>query len=162
MDINVTLGEALGRASDSLRKKMLHSVELLRKAEKIANIYDKENGYYLAFSGGKDSQALFHIAQLAGVKFKAHMNFTSVDPPEVIRFVRQSYPEVETIKPRKSIYQIAEHKKFLPSMIVRWCCAEVQRRCWRREGDTHRHTPYGKRTKKETERNRNHPQEIQW
>ena len=126
MNINITLSEALERASKGLRKKMLHSVELLQKAEKIALNYDAENGYYLAFSGGKDSQALFHMAQLACVKFCGHMNLTSVDPPEVIRFVKKNYPEVELIKPRKSIFQHAIEKQILPTMRVRWCCAEYK------------------------------------
>ena len=126
MNINITLSEALERASEGLRKKMLHSVELLQKAEKIALNYDAENGYYLAFSGGKDSQALFHMTQLAGVKFCGHMNLTSVDPPEVIRFVNKNYPEVELIKPGKSIFQHAIEKQILPSMRVRWCCAEYK------------------------------------
>ena len=126
MNIDITLAEALEQASEGLRKKMLHSVELLQKAEKIALNYDAENGYYLAFSGGKDSQALFHMAQLAGVKFRGHMNLTSVDPPEVIRFVKKNYPEVELIKPGKSIFQIAVEKQILPTMRVRWCCAEYK------------------------------------
>ena len=126
MNINITLSEALERASEGLRKKMLHSVELLQKAEKIALNYDAENGYYLAFSGGKDSQALFHMTQLAGVKFCGHMNLTSVDPPEVIRFVKKNYPEVELIKPGKSIFQIAVERQVLPTMRVRWCCAEYK------------------------------------
>ena len=126
MNINITLSEALERASEGLRKKMLHSVELLQKAEKIALNYDAKNGYYLAFSGGKDSQALFHMAQLAGVKFRGHMNLTSVDPPEVIRFVKKNYPEVELIKPGKSIFQHAIEKQILPTMRVRWCCAEYK------------------------------------
>ena len=126
MNINITLSEALERASEGLRKKMLHSVELLQKAEKIALNYDAKNGYYLAFSGGKDSQALFHMTQLAGVKFCGHMNLTSVDPPEVIRFVKKNYPEVELIKPGKSIFQHAIEKQILPTMRVRWCCAEYK------------------------------------
>lgn len=126
MELNITLAEALERASEELRKKMLHSVELLQKAEKIALNYDAENGYYLAFSGGKDSQALFHMAQLAGVKFRGHMNLTSVDPPEVIRFVKKNYPEVELIKPSKSIFQIAVEKQILPTKRVRWCCTEYK------------------------------------
>ena len=126
MELNITLSEALERASEGLRKKMLHSVELLQKAEKIALNYDAENGYYLAFSGGKDSQALFHMTQLAGVKFCGHMNLTSVDPPEVIRFVKKNYPEVELIKPGKSIFQHAIEKQILPTMRVRWCCAEYK------------------------------------
>lgn len=105
---------------------MLHSVELLQKAETIALNYDAEQGYYLAFSGGKDSQALYHMTQLAGVKFQGHMNLTSVDPPEVIRFVKRSYHEVELIKPKKSIFQIAIEKQILPTMRVRFCCAEYK------------------------------------
>lgn len=126
MNIDITLAEALERASEGLRKKMLHSVELLQKAEKIALNYDAENGYYLAFSGGKDSQVLYHMTQLAGVKFQGHMNLTSVDPPEVIRFVKKNYPEVELHKPGKSIFQHAVEKQILPTMRVRWCCAEYK------------------------------------
>lgn len=126
MTIDISLDQALVRASVTLRKKMQHSVELLRKAEKIALSYDHENGYYLAFSGGKDSQALYHIAQLAGVRFHAHMNLTSVDPPEVIRFVKENYPEVDLIKPGKSIFQSAIEEKALPSMRMRWCCAKYK------------------------------------
>lgn len=126
MDIDITLTEALDRTSARLRKKMLHSVELLQKAEKIALNYDAEQGYYLAFSGGKDSQALYHMTQLAGVRFQGHMNLTSVDPPEVIRFVKKNYPEVELIKPGKSIFQHAIEKQILPTMRVRWCCAEYK------------------------------------
>ena len=128
MKTNVTLEQALSKASKGLQKKMLYSIELLRKAERLALAYGVggNNGYYLAFSAGKDSQTLYHIAELAGVKFDAHMNLTSVDPPEVIRFVKQSYPEVDLIKPKKSIYQLAVEKEILPTMRVRWCCAEYK------------------------------------
>lgn len=126
MTINITLSEALHRASPGLQKKMLHSVELLQKAEKIVKAYDPQDGFFLAFSGGKDSQALFHIAQLAEVQFKGHMNLTSVDPPEVIRFIKRNYPEVELTKPKDSIFNIAVKKNILPTMGVRWCCAEFK------------------------------------
>lgn len=126
MNIDITLAEALDRASARLRKKMLHSVELLQKAEKIALNYDAKQGYFLAFSGGKDSQALYHMTQLAGVRFQGHMSLTSVDPPEVIRFVKKNYPEVELHKPGKSIFQHAVEKQILPTMRVRWCCAEYK------------------------------------
>lgn len=87
---------------------------------------DPENGFYLAFSGGKDSQVLYHLAVQGGVKFKAHMNLTSVDPPEVIRFVKKNYPDVELIKPRMSIYEMAKKKGCLPTRLVRWCCEEFK------------------------------------
>lgn len=67
----------------SLVQKIDYSISVLKKAEKLALKYDPEDGFYLAFSGGKDSQCLYHVAQLAGVKFKAHFSPTSVDPPPV-------------------------------------------------------------------------------
>lgn len=109
-----------------LDNKIAYSIDLLRKAEPMALRLDPENGFYLAFSGGKDSQALYHIAKMAGVKFKAHMNLTSVDPPEVIRFVKKNYPDVELIKPRMSIYDMALKKHIIPTRILRWCCAEFK------------------------------------
>ena len=127
MKTNITLEQALSKARKDLQKKMMYSIDLLRKAENLALAYGGgDKGYYLAFSGGKDSQALYHIAELAGVKFDAHMNLTSVDPPEVIRFVKQAYPDVDLIKPKKSIYQLAVEKHILPTMRVRWCCAEYK------------------------------------
>lgn len=114
------------RCPSHLKSKIEYSINLLRKAEKLALAYDGEDGYYLAFSGGKDSQVLYHIAELAGVKFKAHMNFTSVDPPQVVRFVRKQYPEVVTHAPKRSIYAAAVDRMILPTMRIRWCCAEFK------------------------------------
>ena len=103
-----------------------NSIDLLRKSESLAMKYSPD-GFYLAFSGGKDSQALYHIAKMAGVKFRAHMALTSVDPPEVIRFVKTRYPDVVLHKPKDSIYHIAVRRKFLlPSRLIRWCCAELK------------------------------------
>lgn len=106
-----------------MKTKLSYSIDLLQRAEKLALRLDPENGFYLAFSGGKDSQALYHVAKMAGVKFKAHMNLTSVDPPELIRFVRKHYPDVELIKPEMSIYEVAKKKHILPTRTKRWCCA---------------------------------------
>lgn len=118
--------DVLTRFSPSFQRKMEHSVKLLRKAERLAMAYDSEDGYFLAFSGGKDSQCLYHVAKLAGVRFRAYMNLTSVDPPEVIRFVKRHYPDVALTKPKDSIYNIAVRRKILPTMRVRWCCAEYK------------------------------------
>lgn len=125
-ELEFKLKEVLPKFSAQFQQKMLHSIELLRKAERLAKSYDKENGYFLAFSGGKDSQCLYHIAKLAGVQFQAHMNLTSVDPPEVIRFVREQYPDVELAKPHDSIFNVAIRRRILPTMRVRWCCEEYK------------------------------------
>lgn len=110
----------------NLTEKIEYSISLLKKSEKMALEMDPENGFYLAFSGGKDSQVLYHLAVMGGVKFKAHMNLTSVDPPEVIRFVKQHYPEVELIKPKMSIYDMVKQRGCLPTKRIRWCCEEFK------------------------------------
>lgn len=126
MELKEDLQTYLGRAKSGLRAKIEYSIELCRKAAKIAPMYDDEGYLWLGFSGGKDSQALYHIAQLAGVKFKAFFSPTSVDPPEVIRFIRKNYPEVEFTPLKKSIYSEFLKRKCLPSMKIRWCCAEFK------------------------------------
>lgn len=125
-DIQLDYETVMSQVSRALARKLEHSIELIRKSEKMALRLDPENGFYLAFSGGKDSQCLYHVAKLAGVRFKAHMNLTSIDPPEVIRFVKTQYPDVELIKPRMSIYEMAKKKHILPTRLLRWCCAEFK------------------------------------
>lgn len=125
-DIDLRLEDVLPLLPKSLQAKLLHSVDLVRKAERLALAYDPENGYFNTFSGGKDSQALYHVVKLSGVKARTHMSLTSVDPPEVLRFVRRHYPDVELIKPRCSIFQLAVEKRLLPTMRVRWCCEEFK------------------------------------
>ena len=125
-DIPLTIDSVLANAKPGLQKKIIYSIDLIRKSEKMALRLDPENGFYNTFSGGKDSQVMYHLVRLAGVKHKTHMNLTSVDPPEVIRFVRTQYPDVELIKPKMSIYEMAKKKHVLPTMRFRWCCAEYK------------------------------------
>lgn len=50
----------------TLDEKIEYSINLLRKSEEMALRMDPESGFYLAFSGGKDSQALYHLAVQGG------------------------------------------------------------------------------------------------
>lgn len=125
-DIDIKLEEILPKLGRQLQDKLMYSINLLRKAEKLALHYDPENGFYNTFSGGKDSQAMYHVMKLAGVKFRTHMSLTSIDPPEVIRFVKREYPDVELIKPHDSIFNVAVKKGLLPTRRIRWCCQEYK------------------------------------
>ena len=126
MKAGITIEEALRKARPGLRYRIEQSITLLQKAERLAMMYDADDGFYLAFSGGKDSQALYHIAELAGVRFKAHFSPTTVDPPQLLRFIRRQYPEVEFEKVDKSIYQVAKEMGMVPTMRLRWCCAKFK------------------------------------
>lgn len=106
-------------------KKLQHSIELLQKSEKLAFRYS-DKGFYLAFSGGKDSQSLYHVAVLAGVKFDAHYNLTTLDPPELVRFIRNKYPDVTVDRPQLPFAQLCVKKKALPTRLIRFCCAALK------------------------------------
>lgn len=83
-------------------------------------------GYYLAFSGGKDSQCVYHLCKEAGVKFNAHYSLTTVDPPEVIYFIREHYPDVIVDKPDLTMWQLIVKKGMPPTRKVRYCCDELK------------------------------------
>lgn len=89
--------------------------------------FEPEEGYYLAFSGGKDSQCIYHLAVEAGVRFDAHYNLTTIDPPELVYFIRDNYPDAIVHKPEQSMLKLIE-KKGLPTRMKRWCCSELKER----------------------------------
>lgn len=105
--------------------KLKHSIELLRKSEALALRYYPA-GFYLAFSGGKDSQALYHVAKMAGVKFEPHYALTTLDPPELVHFIRNNYPDVIIDRPDITFAKLCIKKKMLPTMRARFCCAVLK------------------------------------
>lgn len=85
-------------------------------------------GYWLAFSGGKDSVVLLALAKMAGVKYDAHFSLTSVDPPEVVQFVRKVYPEVSVEVPPESMWQLIVEHGMPPTRLIRYCCRVLKER----------------------------------
>lgn len=98
-----------------VRDKVAIAIDRLRA-------FEPEEGYYLAFSGGKDSQCIYHLAVEAGVKFDAHYNLTTVDPPELVRFIKSNYKDVSINYPKTSMWRLIEEKMIPPTRISRWCC----------------------------------------
>lgn len=89
--------------------------------------FEPPEGYYLAFSGGKDSQCVYHLAKMAGVKFDAHYSVTTVDPPELMKFVREYYPDVIWERPKYngkpvSMWTLIPEHTVPPTRKVRYCC----------------------------------------
>lgn len=91
-------------------------------------MFEPPDGYYLAFSGGKDSVVIKALADMAGVKYDAHYNVTSVDPPELIYFIKKNHPNVIWEFPtysdgtRATMWNLIPKKKMPPTRIVRYCC----------------------------------------
>lgn len=101
-------------------------VDLVRDAIELLQRYEPEEGYYLAFSGGKDSLVLKHLCDMAGVKYDAHYNMTTVDPPELVKYIHKHHSDVICDRPKRSMFQlIAEgdgHGLMPPTRLVRYCC----------------------------------------
>jgi phosphoadenosine phosphosulfate reductase len=87
--------------------------------------FEPPEGYFLAFGGGKDSVVLLELAKRSGVKFDAHYHNVTIEPPELVRFVRDAHPEVEIDRPAKTFFQLVPEKGF-PLRHRRWCCAELK------------------------------------
>ena len=87
----------------------------------ILRAYQPSEGYYLAFSGGKDSVVLKALADESGVKYDAHYNVTGIDPPELVRFIRKHHKDVH-MEPPKMTFWAGLRRKGPPTRNVRWCC----------------------------------------
>jgi len=88
--------------------------------------FEPEEGYYLAFSGGKDSCVILALAKAAGVRFDAHYALTTVDPPELVRFIRDTHPEVAIHRPPKTMWQLIVDHGTPPTRLMRYCCRELK------------------------------------
>lgn len=111
----------------SLKSKIQKSILTIQKAEELALRYN-EFGFHIAFSGGKDSQCIHELCQIAGVKFKAYFYKTSVDPRELLSFIRKNYPDVEWIRPKMTMFQLIIKKGMLPLRQCRFCCEYLKER----------------------------------
>ena len=98
------------------------SIVTIQKAAKLAQNYTGKP-LVVAFSGGKDSQTVYHLAEAAGVEFEAVYSATTIDPPEVVRFIRKQYPNVKFNVPKMSFWQLAEKIRMLPNRYMRYCCS---------------------------------------
>ena len=94
--------------------------------------FEPPEGYYIAFSGGKDSCVIKALADMAGVKYDAHYNVTSVDPPELIYFIREHHPDVIWEYPRDkdgnrlTMWSIIATNTMPPTRKVRYCCSDLK------------------------------------
>lgn len=118
-----------------LQEKIDASIERLK-----AFVPRNGEGYYLAFSGGKDSVVCYYLLKMAEVPFDAHYRLTSVDPPELVTFIKQQFPDVAIDKPRYpdrysyenlrgkqiTMWNLIPHKLMPPTRLVRYCCEKLK------------------------------------
>ncbi len=68
---------------------------------------------------------LLDLAKNAGVKYDAHYSVTTIDPPELVYFIRRNHPDVIWDRPEKAFLTRLVEKGF-PLRQSRWCCEEYK------------------------------------
>ena len=88
---------------------------------------------HVAFSGGKDSTAMWGIvceaAALDGVPIEQyavrHYNVTGIDPPELVYHMREHCPDLVWDMYNTSFWRLIV-KNGPPTRLKRWCCKELK------------------------------------
>lgn len=110
-----------------LEQLNIYGRDKVEQAIKRLRDYEPEDGYYLAFSGGKDSVTIKALADMAGVKYDAHYQVTSIDPPELVQFVK-TFDDVSMDIPRDkdgkawTMWRLIVEKRIPPTRVARYCC----------------------------------------
>lgn len=105
-----------------MSEKVFKSLERLKA-------FEPKEGYYLAFSGGKDSVVCKALLDMAQCKYDATYRVTSVDPPELVHFIQREHPDVKREVPRYedtgkpiTMWNLIPKKLMPPTRIARYCC----------------------------------------
>lgn len=99
-----------------------------RAIEYLKAFEPKDEPYYLCYSGGKDSDAIRILAQLAGVRHECKHNLTTVDAPETVRYVRETIGRENIVPPEMSMWQLIVKNKYPPTQTMRYCCKYLKER----------------------------------
>jgi phosphoadenosine phosphosulfate reductase len=111
---------------------------LFGKIDKVQTAIDRlkafepEEGYIVADSGGKDSTCIVALAKMAGVKHECVYNVTTVDPPELVRFLREKRPDTKfqfahyKDGQTTTMWNLIPRKGIPPTRLMRYCCEKLK------------------------------------
>ena len=98
-----------------------------------------EQPLVITYSGGKDSDTILKLAQIAKIPFEVLHNHTSADAPETVYHVRNKFRELElssikcdidyNVQPdgkRVTMWNLIPRKLMPPTRLMRYCCSELK------------------------------------
>lgn len=93
----------------------------------------------LTYSGGKDSDVLIHLAEIAGIQFEVLHSLTTADAPETVRHVYDTFHRLEDngvkcaidkhVNPdgsRTTMWNLIPKVHIPPTRRMRYCCARLK------------------------------------
>ena len=104
---------------------MLFLDDKIHEAVDFIKSYESSDCYVVKFSGGKDSIVVYDLVKKAEVKHQAFYNCTTIDPPELTRFILKYYPEVKWLRSHRNFFQWLE-RVGLPTKTKRWCYTKLK------------------------------------
>lgn len=109
--------------SRPLDQKIEAAILTIQTYERHALELDPENGYYVCFSGGKDSIVMAKLFEMAGVKYTLNYSNVTIDPPELVRFIKKQYPQaIWHSQDKHLLTRMADKSCGPPTRLIRWCC----------------------------------------
>ena len=109
-----------------IEKTLFGEIDKVQIAIERLREHEPPEGYYVCFSGGKDSTVMYDLVKKSGVKYDVHYTIMTVEPPELLKFVRENYPEVEMIEPPVSMFDLIEKHGMPPLRRFRFCTFELK------------------------------------
>ena len=121
--------------SSNLEKKVAFAVKLIQSAYKKAR--ENDSDLEIAYSGGKDSDVMLDLAEscLKADEFEVLNSHTTVDAPETVRHIRETFKRlndkgiktsidyhVQEDGTRLTMWNLIPKKLMPPTRIVRYCC----------------------------------------
>ena len=95
------------------------------RALRLIISYAKYHNLALAYSGGKDSDVILRLAQLAHIKCDVVHNSTTIDPPGNLSYCAAHGATI--VRPEYTFFQLVA-RKGLPSMFRRFYCSYLKER----------------------------------
>jgi phosphoadenosine phosphosulfate reductase len=142
-----------------VKRKKIHDILDTKEKERMSiqrciefQNKDENRTTILAFSGGKDSVVAYMMAAKSGIKFIPMYSPTSVDPPELINYIKKEfnpwvrskgYPEVvfkkyNTFSSKRvkgkmtgkpiTMWSLIANRAMPPTRMARYCCDELKER----------------------------------
>lgn len=110
---------------------------LQEAAEMSQMLYEKQ--LVITYSGGKDSDTVLKLAQIAKIPFEVLHSHTTADAPETVYHVRNKFRELELagikcdidyhVQPdgkRVTMWNLIPRKLMPPTRLMRYCCSVLK------------------------------------